>query len=625
MVLILLAAVEVAFGLQHRPGHRHPHFLGDDDSGRRTLLPGSKSWFAEFDKTLKTFVTQHQDLLDNLCLAAVICAGVVLLATIAWVVLYFTVKRTDPLDQPHEVVPIPSKKAMIKAQLAAIAAEEQAEDDALDAEIAQMSTGDDRTPEEVEVDMRIAELEAKKLIAGGVARLIPVVRRVSSVKAALEDRLEGVKKGSAEFLRKELMDSAVEVVDALAVKGTRPLLDKDWPTLAKSWNLPSMGVILSGLAAPAQLQMFKWTNLSVLLVFSVLFAVLLWAAIADTLAYPTCDIPTAYWWIWAQVITIFILVLVRSILAAQVEVDLWYWESRCQRAKTEFQQIMQDRASGKIGELEYVRQLIVHNMAQSAYALMLWDDIGNSPLSWALLVGIIFFLVVGFWGFVLMVGWMVVPGQVAFAPEAEGRAELFCGAWRIVLVARIFSIVLSVFLFFFLLNVISGTTSVMLQSRSFGLSMLEKSEQVDKKLGGFPVFSTMVKSFLLRENVDNLAIKKNEAKLAEALLATQTKKLDSDLASAEADYEANQAAIAALKQQLADAPMHPRLKAKIQKFERDLKKDMEQWQTKVVDVIPPPKSIDPIKDAVDEGIDQLASAATFEGWGKEQKKGFFGK
>mmetsp|Transcript_22970 Transcript_22970/g.55648 ORF Transcript_22970/g.55648 Transcript_22970/m.55648 type:complete len:886 (-) Transcript_22970:115-2772(-) len=537
----------------------------------------------------------------TVCLVALILGCLVLLGTAIWAGLYYVLLGENPLEKSDEEVSRLNKKKWCRRQLALIAAEEAAERErALLAK--RLGLDDERDPDAVMVDMRIAELEAKEMVLTTVSRVMPVIKKVDKMKSTIDNRMNAVKTGSMQLLATEVVGTATDVLDALEIKGANRLLKLDF-----NWKLPPAEIVIAGLFAPIQLQAFRWANWMAVVIFVGILTLLMWAALGDSIEMLRCDVVGLYVWVWLQLVACLVLVASRCILAGQTEINVQRLSVLREAQGVELQEILRKKRAGTLTDLEYVRHIILFLIARSGHELMLWDDIANSRLSYALFLAIAVFVAVGIYGFVLMLMYFFVPGKVSVVP---GDGGLVCGAWRCVLALRIFCVIFAVFFMLFLVNLVTGLVCVLARNRRICLFVLRCTQLIDRFLGGFPMFSTFTKAFILRDSVEGLGLKNAEAEYRNATLQQKGKEIETEYERACREYEENQAELAELRAKIGAIPVHPKVKARIAAFQATYKSGLVDLQERVSGYFPRQEDIDPLQGSFDEHIETFADIAT---------------
>jgi len=543
-----------------------------------------RSYGAMVDK-----VAQAPGVFDGLCLMA-LCAGVALMvATMIWAAMYFV--QSDPLGGAE--VPAKERKARARRLLAAIQAEED------------YKAPDPVDPEAVDRDTKEIEYEAKLLFAKAATQLMPLVERADGARGRASGRIMSLSDHAKQHLKKELLDAAEETLEALDLKQGRKLLHESVSGVADSIRLPSPAVVTAGVLAPFQLQIFRLWNWINFLLFAAICGLLLWAAITDTMDFPRCDVPGLYAWVWLSAAVCLILVVVRGVLLVEVEVNAAKYASIRDAATEVVAQAKEQRDRGEISEGEYARQIAVQYLSLSGKGLMLWDEISWSSTSSALLVGIALFLVLGLAGLGLTAWYLVMPGRVALNPGDPSTTGLFCGAGHVVLAARIMAVVYLLFFMLFFANFLAASWSVCLRRRATAEGTVKLAQSLDQRTG-VPLIGPLMHAFLVRSTVDRASLRAADLEIQTSLLAAEQQQVEAEKVALQADLEAKDQAVAALREQL-EAAQDVGSAAQLERAQGDLEaksKDMMDTVGKIAE--PATKA----QKFTDERVDDISEVAT---------------
>uniref|UniRef100_A0A7S4GQ35 Uncharacterized protein n=1 Tax=Oxyrrhis marina TaxID=2969 RepID=A0A7S4GQ35_OXYMA len=460
-----------------------------------------------------------------------------------------------------------------------------------------------------------AELAAKKLI--------PLVQRHEAVKKTLQDRLLAAQTSTRDFLGDTGAGVNKEIFAVADVDDSKELFCVDKDTSARMSSMPPLSVLVAGAFAPLNLSCFRWGNLANLLVAVALLALFLWAVIADMFTGLPCDIPTLWYWAFTMCAILALMVLVRLILQIQTEVSIATVNGLVASEEERLRPQTENYEAGALTLLEkvsYFKEVIVSQVTISSRAWVLWDSVSSSKWAVVQLMLVAAFLIAGFWGFLLLVGYMIVPGQVAFHPAAMGHAAMFCGSWRIVLTANIFSIVFSVLLVVYIVSLVINTASVMSETRGVRLRVMRIAGKLDHNLGGgLPLATTFARAFVIREAEDLLRLKLADAQYQHSLLETKRADNAAKLAEAKAKLEGMEQKQALLEEKVAAGPTPKDFEADIENYEHRCEAGIEELEEQVARLrlddapVENKESLTALKVACDQ-----ASGGKITEWEKQQ-------
>mmetsp|Transcript_1990 Transcript_1990/g.4531 ORF Transcript_1990/g.4531 Transcript_1990/m.4531 type:complete len:638 (+) Transcript_1990:112-2025(+) len=607
---------------------------------RGSTLPCS---FAVAYRVTKTggFLGEHQSpaalpqrSVNVICLLAILSALALVIVTALWAKAYFLAQIEDVTALPTATVE--DKKKFVRQQLSLIKAEECWEEEsarrAAEAEIAaQKAAEEEPPPEDIEYELRLAEFQGKLVVATTVSKALPFVTKVVNAREEAQKKRLAAYENSVQLLRKQAHQSVVSVLDSLRL--TR-LHDSKW-----KWTLPAPHDMVAGAMAPYQMEVFRWFNYFSLFVFVCFLGFLAYAAIADTVQPDgECSIPGLLAWGWTIVVVVFVLVLARIVFAVQTESNL----SRLSAFKKQ-----DDEKYAHIDQLPQAEQLklsALRAMTISGRALLLWDEIANSKLTFVLLLGILAFGAVGIWGIVLAVmsidmaalsgaataagasaGQRVAQAQ-ADAPDAtletglslamwamtgnhQGRQGLVCGYTNLVFAVRLFSFLFVLGSGLFMLLAVTAVFAILRQTGAIGMPMLSVGRGIDSSFGGLPIATTLVKALYAREEVDPLQEQASLTKKSVADLTKEVAALEAEKDALQAESEKEEAAIASLNEQISAVTLDPRLQVRVEGMHGEMEKGMEDFRHQVEQTIPPSK-VQEQRTKVDGHIRTYAAVAT---------------
>jgi len=228
-----------------------------------------------------------------------------------------------------------------------------------------------------------------------------------------------------------LKATAGELLTTLDAPEAMLLLD---PAKAIDSNFPSAPAILAGLFSPIVLALTAVNHiLQALLHFLPIVCLCIASLIIDQ-GQP-CGIPTLFPWLYSHVIVGAILFLCHLCQVVKVIVS--------QKSLTETVQATSQKLQGyadsiKQGKVSDIRKMFLETCTMVQKALQQEDSVRRS--FFAKCVGFFTFIWIGLtiWTFVLVLGWTMVPGTIAFHHSAhEAAGDDFCGAWFTVLTARL--------------------------------------------------------------------------------------------------------------------------------------------------------------------------------------------
>mmetsp|Transcript_59948 Transcript_59948/g.160577 ORF Transcript_59948/g.160577 Transcript_59948/m.160577 type:complete len:260 (+) Transcript_59948:1067-1846(+) len=236
---------------------------------------------------------------------------------------------------------------------------------------------------------------------------------------------------------------------------------------------------------------------------------------------------------------------------------------------------------------------------------MLWDEISWSSTSSALLVGIALFLVLGLAGLGLTAWYLVMPGRVALNPGDPSTTGLFCGAGHVVLVARIMAVVYLLFFMLFLANLFAASCSVCLRRRATAEGTVKLAQSLDRRTG-VPLIGPLMHAFLVRSTVDRASLRAADLEIQTSLLAAEQQEIDAEKAALQADLDAKDQAVAALREQL-EAVQDAAGAAQLERAQGDLEAKSKDMMDTVHQITEPASKA---QKFTDERVDDIAEVAT---------------
>jgi hypothetical protein len=299
------------------------------------------------------------------------------------------------------------------------------------------------------------------------------------------------------------------------------------------------------------------------------------------------------------------LVLIRGALMAEVEVNSAKYSSIRNAATQVVAQARVQRDGGEISDHEYARQIVVQYLALAGKGLMLWDEVSWSSTSHALLVGIVLFLVLGLVGLGLTAWFLVMPGQVALRPGDPSITGLFCGAARVVLVARITAVVFGGLFFLLLANQFAASCTVCFRRRPTAEFIVKLSRGLDN-ISGVPVAGPLMHAFLVRSSVDRVSLTAADLEIQAALLSAEQAQIDCERAALCSEVDSTEQLICGCREQLM-AAVDPALVVKLSQAQDALESKSKDMMQAVHRVAEP---VDKAHTFTDERIDDLSEVAT---------------
>lgn len=369
---------------------------------------------------------------------------------------------------------------------------------------------------------------ALRTAAQTAAQIIgPKVAKGQAIKTIVEGRIQSLTRETKSFVLDELKATAGELLTTLDAPEAMLLLD---PAKATEGNFPSAPAILAGFFSPVVLALTAVNHiLQALLHFLPIVCLCIASLIIDQ-GQP-CGIPTMWEWLYAHVVVGAILFLCHLCQVVKVIVSQKALTEEVRATSTQMQALAE---KVKKGEVDQIRPMFLQTCAMVQKALLQEDSVRRS--FFAKCVGFFTFIWIGLtiWTFVLVLGWTMVPGTIAFHHSAhEAAGDDFCGAWFTVLTARLCCITGVIWL---MINI--GTVSQWFAdsakfSPAFADAILGEAKKIDDQAGGIPVVQTLVKAFVLRGSSETLELQISTAEVERSKLDAEARALETEKAAIE--------------------------------------------------------------------------------------------
>jgi len=380
---------------------------------------------------------------------------------------------------------------------------------------------------------------ALRMAAQAVAQTIgPKIAKGQAVKNILETRVQTLQNQTKTFVLDELNGTAGAVLNELGAEEAMLLLD---PTRAVAGNFPPAPVLIAGLFSPIVLGLTAINHIAQALIH---FLPIICLCIASLYIDDgqVCNIPGIHYWLYAHTAVGGVLLLSHLCQVVKVVASRSYLTAEMQKKGDLLKELA---AKCKGGDISQIREMFVQTCVMIQKALQQEDNVRRSIF--AKLIGFFTFIWIGLtvWTFVIVLGWTLVPGTIAFHHSAaEVAGDEYCGAWFTVFTARLCCIIGVLFLLVNLGTVSQWCADSAKFSPAFAESVLGEAKKIDEQAGGIPVVQILVKAFVLRGSSETLELQMSTAamdrnKFQAELYAAQKElsTLESQLGSVNSEHE----------------------------------------------------------------------------------------
>jgi len=362
---------------------------------------------------------------------------------------------------------------------------------------------------EVDEDAPPIDYEAcLRTAAQAVAQTVgPKIAKGQAVKNILETRVRTLQNQTKSFVIDELHGTAGEVLAELGAEEAMLLLD---PSRAVQGNFPPLPVLLAGLFSPVVLGLTALNHVAQALIHFLPIVILCSLSVYIDAGHE-CFIPTIFYWLYAHLAVGGLLLLCHLCQVIKVVASKSTLTSDMQ-ARGEKIKMLAEQC--KHGDVKQIRQMFIETCVMIQKALEQEDNVRRS--CFAKLIGFFTFIWIGMtiWTFVLVLGWTMVPGTIAFHHSAkEAAGDEYCGAWFTVLTARLCCFIGVIFLIVNLGTVSQWFADSAKFNPVFANLVISEAKKIDDQAGGIPVVQILVKAFVLRGSSETLELQMSSAEM----------------------------------------------------------------------------------------------------------------
>jgi len=410
-----------------------------------------------------------------------------------------------------------------------------------------------------------------------VEQLKPKLEAGGKVRSILEHKANDFQDKAKQFVLGELNGTASALLRAIESEEAPILLGFNQAVEA---SFPPVPVLLAGCLSPSLLAASRWSHvLQLCFLFLPIFLSSAYAVYEDF--GQVCGIPTMIPWIYTAFFLSLILTMGHLMLAMQLSSGKAALKAKSEEISA---RLAHNAADGET-DFSDMQEIFIGGSVLVQQALLTEDTIRRSFWYHAIGAGTALWLIACLWNAIIVIGWTFVPGTIAFHEKAHSVAGgAFCGAWASVFTARVVCILMPLFFFLNVLQVIDWIVKSLINSSSFGKTMLSIAEQADAGMMGLPVVQMLVKAFVLRGSTDTAASKLTVALAEKVRLQREHAEVCAELEAIERNIKMNKKTTRALKKK-ADALGGTGLDAMITQLKQVEALDGEAWRDEGVKLV----------------------------------------
>lgn len=387
------------------------------------------------------------------------------------------------------------------------------------------AVAEDEEEDEPPLDYEAALRAFAQVVAQTVG---PKVAKAQAVKNIVETRVQTLTNSTKSFVMDEMHGTAGAVLGGIGAEEAMLLLD---PAKALEGNFPPAPVLLAGLFSPIVLGATALNHvLQAYLHFLPVLCMCIACYYVDSGPHYTqiCDIPTIFWWRGTHCVFAGILFLAHNCQVIKVVMGQKYLAKQMEEQSVELKTL----SKNKNPDIQQIRDMFIKSCVIVQKALQQEDNVRRSFFGQVIGLLTAIWLLLTIWTFVVVLGWTLVPGTIAFHHSAVEAAEGdFCGAWFTVFTARMCAIIGVLFLLVNFMTVSQWLSDSLKFSPVYANQVLKQAKKIDDNAGGIPVVQTLVKAFVLRGSSETLELQMSTATMEKTAIAGELAAAEAELAS----------------------------------------------------------------------------------------------